>query len=90
MAAGYRLYVGIAVYRQFCGAFYIGTRVNATGTDFVWPFKLFIAVGLVNYIYKFIIAILLTPVIYIVHNIIEKYLGHDKAAEMKAAAMSDK
>jgi queuosine precursor transporter len=71
-------------------AFYIGTRVNATGTDFVWPFKLFIAVGLVNYIYKFIVAILLTPVIYIVHNIIEKYLGHEKAAEMKAAAMSDK
>jgi queuosine precursor transporter len=71
-------------------AFYIGTRVNATGADFVWPFKLFIAVGLVNYIYKFIVAILLTPVIYLVHNIIEKYLGDEKAAEMKAAAMSDK
>ena len=39
-------------------AFYIGTRVNASGNDFVWPFKLFIAVGIVNYIYKFIVAIL--------------------------------
>lgn len=68
-------------------AFYIGTRVNSTGTDFVWPFDLFIAVGVVNYIYKFIVAILLTPVIYLVHSIIEKYLGHEKAAEMKAAAM---
>lgn len=68
-------------------AFYIGTRVNQTGTDFIWPFSLFIAVGVVNYIYKFIVAILLTPVIYLVHSLIEKYLGKDKAAEMKAAAM---
>lgn len=70
-------------------AFYIGTRVNSTGNDFVWPFKLFIAVGVVNYIYKFIVAILLTPVIYLVHNRIEKYLGHEQAAAMKAAAMKD-
>jgi queuosine precursor transporter len=70
-------------------AFYVGTRVNATGTDFVWPLKLVIAVGVVNYIYKFIVAILLTPVIYLVHNIIEKYLGHEKATEMKKAAMGE-
>jgi uncharacterized integral membrane protein (TIGR00697 family) len=70
-------------------AFYIGTRVNKTGSDFVWPFNLFIAVGIVNYIYKFIVAVLLTPVIYIVHTWIEKYLGHEQAAEMKRAAMGD-
>ncbi len=71
-------------------AFYIGTRVNASGNDFVWPFKLFIAVGIVNYIYKFIIAILMTPVIYLMHGIIERYLGHEQAAEMKKAAMGDR
>lgn len=70
-------------------AFFIGTRVNRQGDDFVWPFGLFIAVGIVNYIYKFIVAILLTPVIYFVHNLIEKYLGHDTAAEMKKAAMGE-
>ena len=68
-------------------AFYIGTRVNASGNDFVWPFSLFIAVGIVNYLYKFLVAILLTPVIYLVHNRIEKYLGHEQAAAMKKAAM---
>ncbi|MBK7289563.1 MAG: queuosine precursor transporter [Chitinophagaceae bacterium] len=71
-------------------AFYIGTRVNASGNDFVWPFKLFIAVGIVNYVYKFIVAILMTPVIYLIHGIIEKYLGHEQAAEMKKAAMGDR
>ena len=70
-------------------AFYIGTRVNASGNDFIWPFKLFIAVGIVNYIYKFIIAILMTPVIYLIHGIIERYLGHEQAAAMKKAAMGD-
>ena len=71
-------------------AFYIGTRVNASKNDFVWPFSLFIAVGVVNYIYKFIVAIILTPVIYFVHHRIEKYLGHEQAAAMKKAAMGDK
>jgi uncharacterized integral membrane protein (TIGR00697 family) len=70
-------------------AFYIGTRVNQTGNDFVWPMSLFLAVGLVNYIYKFIVAVVLTPVIYLIHAAIEKYLGHEKAAEMKQAAMAD-
>ncbi len=41
-----------------------------------------------NYIYKFIVAILLTPVIYLVHNWIENYLGKSMAGEMKSAAMT--
>lgn len=70
-------------------AFYIGTRVNQQGNDFVWSFELFLAVGLVNYLYKFTIALLMTPVIYLVHYFIEQYLGHETAAAMKKAAMSD-
>lgn len=70
-------------------AFYVGSRINASEGDFVWSFKLFVAVGLVNYTYKFIIAILMTPVIYMVHDVIEKFLGHELAAEMKQAAMKD-
>ncbi|MDQ3682591.1 MAG: queuosine precursor transporter [Bacteroidota bacterium] len=68
-------------------AFYIGSRINNSEGDFVWPFSLFIAVGLVNYIYKFCVAIILTPVIYLLHNWIERYLGQELADEMKAAAM---
>lgn len=68
-------------------AFYIGTRVNANGSDFVWPLQLFLAVGIVNYIYKFIVAIALTPVLYLMHGIIERYLGQEEAARMKQRAM---
>ena len=34
-------------------------------------------------------AVLLTPVIYLVHNVIEKYLGHELAAEMKKTAIKE-
>lgn len=70
-------------------AFYVGTRVNQQGNDFVWPLSLFLAVGIVNYIYKFLVAILLTPVIYLVHYWIESYLGPELATQMKKSALSD-
>jgi hypothetical protein len=70
-------------------AFYIGTRVGNNPGDFVWSFKLFIAVGTINYLYKSGVAIILTPIIYVIHDRIEKYLGHETAKEMKDAALSD-
>lgn len=54
-----------------------------------WPLDQLLAICVVNYIYKFLVAVLLTPVIYLVHGVIEKYLGYEKAAEMKQAAMQD-
>jgi hypothetical protein len=53
-----------------------------------WSLPKVLAIGMVNYTYKFIVAILLTPVIYWVHGIIERYLGPGLAREMKAAAMN--
>ncbi len=55
-----------------------------------WPLDQLIAICIVNYMYKFVVAVLMTPVIYLVHGFIERYLGHEKAAEMKAAAMTGK
>ncbi len=69
-------------------AFYLYPKL-VKGQGDPWPFDQLIAICIVNYIYKFIVALLLTPVIYGVHGWIEKYLGHEKAAEMKKAAMAD-
>jgi hypothetical protein len=52
-----------------------------------WEISQVISVGTLNYIYKFIVAIALTPLIYLAHHLIDKYLGHKKATEMKNAAM---
>jgi uncharacterized integral membrane protein (TIGR00697 family) len=40
-----------------------------------WSAESVLAIGMVNYIYKFVIAISLTPVLYSVHWLIDRYLG---------------
>ena len=45
------------------------------------------AIAMVGYTYKFTIAIVCTPLIYLVHALIERYLGKNTAADMKRAAM---
>lgn len=44
------------------------------------------SIGLTNYIYKFIIAVAITPVLYLVHAAVDKYLGHELAARMALEA----
>ena len=58
--------------------------ISFSGT-FSW--QQILAIGVVNYIYKATMAVILTPVIYIAENRIEKYLGHETAMKMKRAAM---
>jgi len=59
-------------------AFYLGAG---------WDLSLVMAIGVKNYIYKFTMAIVLTPLIYLLHAIVEWYLGHDLAAELKDYAL---
>ncbi|MCY1554885.1 hypothetical protein D9M68_914960 [compost metagenome] len=47
-----------------------------------WDIKQILAVGSVNYIYKFVVAILVTPVIYLLHFLIDAYLGKEKSEEL--------
>lgn len=58
-------------------AFYIGSD---------WDLVRVLAIGVVNYIYKFAMAILLTPVIYLVHYLIERYLGKEVSDQLQAEA----
>jgi uncharacterized integral membrane protein (TIGR00697 family) len=51
-----------------------------------WAFKQVIAVGIINYIYKFIVAIGLTPLLYLGHGIIDNYLGKNAADKMTTEA----
>lgn len=61
-------------------AFYIGAG---------WSLSLVLAIGVVNYLYKVTAAIALTPLLYLVHYLIERYLGRELAAEMKQQAQRD-
>jgi uncharacterized integral membrane protein (TIGR00697 family) len=53
----------------------------------VFTWQQILAFGMMNYMYKATMAVVLTPVLYLVENRIEKYLGHDVAMRMKRTAM---
>ena len=46
-------------------------------------------IGVTNYIYKFLIAISITPFLYIVHAIVDRYLGKELAERMMREAHTD-
>lgn len=52
-----------------------------------WGWQRVLAIGLVNYSYKAAMAVILTPVIYIVENRIAAYFGPETTHRMKQAAM---
>ena len=60
-------------------AFYLNPQYS-------WSWQMVAAIGLVNYTYKFIVAILMTPLLYGVHKLIDKFLGKDLSAKLIAEA----
>jgi hypothetical protein len=73
---------GSTLVSQFVDSFvvlYIAFSGTFTG-------KQILAIGITNYIYKFCVAILLTPLIYIGHSMIDKYLGKEHAAKISEEA----
>ena len=53
----------------------------------IFEMKFILAIGIVGYMYKFIMAIVLTPIIYLGHYIIDIYLGKEQAEEMKKLSL---
>lgn len=58
-------------------AFYIGAG---------WDIKLVLAIGIMNYAYKFLIAVGLTPLLYLIHFLIDLYLGKELAHRLMEEA----
>jgi uncharacterized integral membrane protein (TIGR00697 family) len=56
-------------------AFYLNPQYH-------WSWQMVAAIGLVNYTYKFVVAILMTPILYVVHGIIDAYLGKELAHKL--------
>jgi uncharacterized integral membrane protein (TIGR00697 family) len=53
----------------------------------IFTWQQILAIGMMNYTYKFLMAVVLTPVLMFVEKRIAAYLGHDVAMKMKLAAM---
>jgi queuosine precursor transporter len=75
---------GSTLVSQFIDSFVVLIIAFYIGAD--WDLTRVMAIGLVNYFYKFGMAILLTPIIYLSHHGIDAYLGKDIAFRMKNEA----
>jgi uncharacterized integral membrane protein (TIGR00697 family) len=54
-----------------------------------WSWAQVASVAIINYVYKFSVAILLTPLLYVGHYLIDNYLGKEVAEAMTKEAAND-
>ena len=76
---------GSTIISQLFDSFIVLFIAFKIGKD--WSWQLVFAICLVNYAYKFTMAIILTPLIYLVEKLIERYFGHEISRKMKLSAM---
>lgn len=80
---------GSTLVSQFLDSFVVLWIAFGLNPSTDWGVERIVSIGLVNYIYKFTMALALTPVIYLAHGAIERYLGHEVAERMRRRAMGD-
>lgn len=73
---------GSTLVSQFIDSFVVIFIAFYMNPQFNWSWQMVAAIGLVNYTYKFLVAILMTPLLYVAHDAIDRYLGKDLAGKM--------
>lgn len=76
---------GSTMVSQFVDSFVVLFIAFYLGND--WSWQKVLAICLMNYMYKFTMAVLLTPLIYLIEARMDAYLGAETAARMKRSAM---
>jgi queuosine precursor transporter len=66
---------------------FVAFYLMKSGKQGQWSLNMVFAVGIVNYVYKVLAAIVLTPAIYVSHKVIDSFLGAELAASLKAQAV---
>ncbi|MES3016524.1 MAG: queuosine precursor transporter [Bacteroidota bacterium] len=73
---------GSTVISQFIDSFVVIFIAFYINPQYSWSWQMVAAIGLVNYTYKFVVAILMTPILYVVHKLIDRYLGKELSAKL--------
>jgi len=75
---------GSTLISQFIDSFVVLIIAFYIGAD--WELNRVLAIGFMNYFYKFFVAVAMTPLIYGVHHLIDNYLGHETAMALRKEA----
>jgi hypothetical protein len=81
---------GSTLVSQFIDSFIVLIIAFHLNPSTNWDLKLVLIMGMVKYFYKFVMALALTPVIYFVHVLIDRYLGEPLATYLKQQAMKER
>ena len=77
---------GSTMVSQFIDSFVVIFIAFYINPQYSWSWQMVAAIGIVNYTYKFLVAILMTPFLYLVHGMIDRYLGKDLSERLIRAA----
>jgi uncharacterized integral membrane protein (TIGR00697 family) len=73
---------GSTIVSQFIDSFVVIFIAFYLNPQYNWSWQMVAAIGLVNYTYKFLVAVLMTPVLYVVHVVIDGYLGRELSEKL--------
>jgi queuosine precursor transporter len=76
---------GSTLVSQFIDSYIVLFIAFKIGND--WSWQKVLAIGMVNYTYKFVVAILLTPLIQGIHKWLDNYFGKEESEKMQQQAM---
>lgn len=77
---------GSTVVSQFIDSFVVIFIAFYLNPQYNWSWQMVAAIGFVNYSYKFLVAVCMTPIIYLLHAFIDRFLGSETSEELRREA----
>lgn len=79
---------GSTVVSQLIDSFVVAFIAFYLNPAYDWTWQTVLAICLVGYIYKFTVAVLLTPLLYVIHKIVDTFLGKELSAKLLKEAQN--
>lgn len=79
---------GSTVVSQLIDSFVVAFIAFYLNPAYDWTWQTVLAICLVGYVYKFTVAVLLTPLLYIIHKIVDTFLGKELSQKLLKEAQS--
>lgn len=79
---------GSTVVSQLIDSFVVAFIAFYLNPAYDWTWQTVLAICLVGYIYKFTVAVLLTPLLYVIHKIVDTFLGKDLSQKLLKEAQN--
>lgn len=79
---------GSTVVSQLIDSFVVAFIAFYINPAYDWTWQTVLAICLVGYVYKFTVAVLLTPLLYIIHKIVDTFLGKELSQKLLKEAQS--